>query len=127
MLRRAARRAAALGLQPRVRQADAARPGFADASFDTVVFTLALCTIADPGAALAQARRMLRPGGTLLVLEHVRAPQPDLARWQDRLTPLWAALSGGCHLNRDTRAATEEAGSPSTGCRKPTTRGPATA
>ena len=82
---------------------------FQDASFDAVVFTCALCTIGDPDAALAEARRVLRPAGRLVFLEHVRG-SGRLARWQDRLTPLWSRLMAGCHPNRDTAAAVERAG-----------------
>jgi ubiquinone/menaquinone biosynthesis C-methylase UbiE len=80
---------------------------FEDASFDTAVFTLVLCTVPDPRAALAEAARLLRPGGKLLFVEHVRAPEPGLARWQDRLERPWHFFADGCHCNRDTVAAIE--------------------
>jgi ubiquinone/menaquinone biosynthesis C-methylase UbiE len=71
-----------------------------DASIDTIVTTWTLCTIPDAGAALSQMRGVLRPGGRLLFVEHGRAPEERVSRWQDRLTPLWRRISGGCHLNR---------------------------
>ena len=74
-----------------------------------MVSTLVLCTVPDQEAALDEVRRVLRPGGRLLFIEHVRAAEP-MARWQDRLEPLWRRLLGGCHPNRDTVAAIEEAG-----------------
>jgi ubiquinone/menaquinone biosynthesis C-methylase UbiE len=80
---------------------------FEDSSFDTAVFTLVLCTVPDPAAALAEAARVLRPGGRLLFVEHVRAEDPGLARWQDRLEKPWRFLADGCHCNRDTVAAVE--------------------
>lgn len=90
--------------------AAAERLAFAGASFDTVVSTLVLCTVADPAASLAEIRRILRPGGDLLLLEHVRSSDPDTARLQARLTPAWKKLARGCHLDRDTAATVAAAG-----------------
>jgi ubiquinone/menaquinone biosynthesis C-methylase UbiE len=80
------------------------------ASFDSAVITFTLCTIPDPVSALREVRRVLKPGGELLFCEHGRAPEPAVQRWQDRLTPLWKPLAGGCHLNRDPRALLADAG-----------------
>jgi ubiquinone/menaquinone biosynthesis C-methylase UbiE len=81
---------------------------FADGSFDTVVSTLVLCTVADQGSSLREIRRVLRSEGRLLFIEHVRA-WGSMARWQDRIDPLRGRLLAGCHLNRDTVAAMGEA------------------
>jgi ubiquinone/menaquinone biosynthesis C-methylase UbiE len=83
---------------------------FDDDSYDTVVVTLVLCTVPDQPAALKEIARVLKPGGQLLFLEHVRANQPDLAKWQDRLETPWRFLGDGCHCNRDTVAAIGAAG-----------------
>ena len=80
---------------------------FEDSSFDTAVATLVLCTVPDPAAALAEAARVLKPGGRLLFIEHVRAEDPGLARWQDRLEKPWRFIGDGCHCNRDTVARIE--------------------
>jgi len=83
---------------------------FEDDSFDTVVVTLVLCTVPDPGAALQEIKRVLKTGGHFLFLEHVRADDPSLARWQDRLETPWRFLGDGCHCNRDTVAGIAAAG-----------------
>jgi len=75
---------------------------FPDASFDTVVATLVLCTVTDPERVLAEVERVLAPGGRLLFLEHVRATSERLARWQTRLNPIQKRFACGCHLDRPT-------------------------
>jgi ubiquinone/menaquinone biosynthesis C-methylase UbiE len=71
-----------------------------DKSIDSVVTTWTLCTIPDVRAALGEMRRVLRPSGQLLFVEHGRSPDEKVRRWQDRLTPFWKRVGGGCHLNR---------------------------
>lgn len=81
-----------------------------DASMDTVVMTYTLCSIPDPGRALAEVRRVLRPDGELMFCEHGLSPDAKVRRRQDRLTPLWSRIAGGCHLNRPIRSLIEQAG-----------------
>jgi len=83
---------------------------FASASFDTVVTTFTLCSVADQMAALAEARRVLAPDGQLLFLEHGLAPDSGPRRWQARLEPVWKRIAGGCHLTRPVTDAIEGAG-----------------
>ena len=83
---------------------------FEDDAFDTVVCTFTLCSVHTPSAALAQARRVLKPGGRLLYCEHGLAPDPDVAKWQRRIEPLWKRLAGGCHLTRPVTRAIADAG-----------------
>ncbi len=71
-----------------------------DDSVDTVLMTYTLCTILDTEQALRQMARVLKPGGEFIFCEHGAAPDPSVRRWQDRLTPIWKRLGGGCHLNR---------------------------
>lgn len=109
-LARAGRKAADLGIEVELRLASAEQLPFEDESFDVVVFTHSLCTIPDPVQALREAYRVLKPGAALHVLEHVRAAEPGLARWQRRVSPIWKVVSSGCHLDRDTRSTIEAAG-----------------
>jgi ubiquinone/menaquinone biosynthesis C-methylase UbiE len=93
-----------------LREGDAQALDFADASFDTVVGTLVLCTIPDPEKALAEMRRVLRPDGRLLFWEHVNARSRLGRGILGALTPLWSRVGGGCHPNRDTLEAIRRAG-----------------
>jgi len=81
-------------------QASAEHVPFAGATFDAIVMTWTLCSIASPLAALMEMRRVLKPGGDLLFVEHGLSPEIRIARWQHRLTPCWKRIGGGCHLDR---------------------------
>ncbi len=83
---------------------------FDDARFDTVVTTFTLCSVADQAAVLAEIRRVLKPGGTALFLEHGTAPDAGVAKWQRRIEPVWKRIGGNCHLTRPISAAYEQAG-----------------
>jgi len=105
-LRRARRRAPGVPLVCATAEALPFRP----ASFDTVAISLVLCSVPDPGAALAEVRRVLRDPGSVRLLEHVRSERGWEARWQDFIQPVWTRITGGCHPNRDTEAAVLRAG-----------------
>jgi ubiquinone/menaquinone biosynthesis C-methylase UbiE len=100
LLRMARERSATTSVPIEFLEASAETIPLDDASVDTVVTTWTLCSIPNAPRALAEMRRVLKPGGGLLFVEHGRAPEPGVARWQDRLDPLWSRLAGGCHLNR---------------------------
>lgn len=102
------RKVADAGRRPEVVGAGAEDLPFEDASFDTVVATLVLCTIPAPRRALEEISRVLKPDGRLLFLEHVRSDDAGLARWQDRLERPWGWFGRGCHPNRDTVAMINE-------------------
>ena len=110
MLRRLERKVSAARPATRVVQTEGESLPFDDGSFDTVVSTLVLCTVRDPAATLAEIRRVLAPGGRFLFLEHVRSDEPKLARWQDRLNPVWHAVAMRCNCNRPTLETIEAAG-----------------
>jgi len=82
----------------------------ASSSIDHVLCTWTLCTIPDPARALSEIRRVLRPGGQLHLAEHGRSPDPGVARWQDRLTPMQRRVAGGCHLNRPIAELVDRSG-----------------
>jgi len=96
-------------VERRTLRADGALP-FDSGRFDHVVTTWALCSIPDPLRALAEMRRVLKPGGRYLFIEHGRAPIERTARWQDRLNPLWCRLADGCNMNRPIERLVTEGG-----------------
>ena len=97
------------GIPVEVLGAEAQSLPFADDSFDVIVSTLVLCTVPDQRETLAEIRRVLRPDGRFLFMEHVRG-SGSISRWQDRILPLWRRLFAGCHPNRDTLASIKAAG-----------------
>jgi ubiquinone/menaquinone biosynthesis C-methylase UbiE len=110
MARRLERRIARLERRPKLVRAPAEALPVDDGVFDTVVSTLVLCTVEDPERALAEIRRVLRPEGSLLFLEHVRSDDRRLARWQDRLHGPWRSFAEGCNCNRPTLDLLRRAG-----------------
>ncbi len=93
-----------------IRQAVGEDIPFASRSFDTVVCTFTLCSVEDPDQVLAEMKRILRPGGQALFLEHGRSPDRNVAKWQDRIEPTWKRFAGGCHLTRPIGSAFRGAG-----------------
>jgi ubiquinone/menaquinone biosynthesis C-methylase UbiE len=110
LLERARRNMPRTDVPVRLLEGSAERIPLADRSMDTIVMTWTGCSIPEIGTALVEMRRVLKVGGRLLFVEHGRAPEPGVARWQDRLDPLWLKFSGGCHLNRKIDDLLAEAG-----------------
>jgi ubiquinone/menaquinone biosynthesis C-methylase UbiE len=106
----AAERVAACPVPVEFRGLDGQALPFPDASVDAVLSTFTLCTIPDWERALAEVRRVLKPGGRFHFLEHGRSPEPSVAKWQDWLTPIQRRIAGGCHLNRPIDRGIEAAG-----------------
>ncbi|WP_300578643.1 class I SAM-dependent methyltransferase [Phenylobacterium sp.] len=98
------------GLSVRVEDGTAEALPLEDASFDAVVCTFTLCSVCAPPPALAEARRVLRPGGRMLFCEHGLSPEPGPAAWQRRIEPVWKRLAGGCHLTRPVSGLIADAG-----------------
>lgn len=96
----ARRRAAGAGVRAEFLQGSASAIPLADKTIDTVVMTWTLCSIPDPLAALREMRRVLKPHGKLVFVEHGLSPESGIERWQHRLTPIWCRIAGGCHLDR---------------------------
>jgi SAM-dependent methyltransferase len=98
------------GLQVEIREGIAESLPFEAGSFDCVVCTFTLCSVQSPQKALAEAKRVLRPGGRFLYAEHGLAPDASVAAWQRRIEPAWKAIAGGCHLTRPITEAIAGAG-----------------
>ncbi|HJS12170.1 class I SAM-dependent methyltransferase [Sphingopyxis sp.] len=102
--------AAARGIDADIRGGIGEAMPFASGSFDTVVTTFTLCSVHDQAAVLSEIRRVLKPGGTALFLEHGAAPDDGVAKWQRRIEPIWKRIGGNCHLTRPIGDAYEKAG-----------------
>lgn len=110
MTRKAARAARRAGIGMELVNASAESIPLASQSIDTALITYTLCTIPETAPALAEIRRVLRPGGRLVFCEHGLAPDANVRKWQKRITPVWKPLAGGCHLDRDIPALIEQGG-----------------
>jgi ubiquinone/menaquinone biosynthesis C-methylase UbiE len=110
MLEKARQRLSEVGKPIELRQASAEELPFEDDTFDTVLGTLVMCSVLRPRQALAEIRRVLKPGGEYRFYEHVRYRHPFGALWQDLILPVWRWFAAGCHPNRDTGRLIREAG-----------------
>ncbi|NNC72714.1 MAG: class I SAM-dependent methyltransferase [Sphingomonadaceae bacterium] len=110
LLDRACDAAKAEGLEFDIEEGIAEALPFADDAFDTVLITFTLCSVQDQMQSLAEARRVLKPDGKLLFLEHGAAPDANVAKWQRRIEPVWKRIAGGCHLTRPITGAVAQAG-----------------
>ena len=110
LLEGALEHAAALGWDADIRPGRGEAIPFADGAFDTVVCTYTLCSVENAPQVLAEMRRVLKPGGRLLYLEHGRAPDPAPRKWQNRIEPFWKRAMGNCHLTREVGGSLRRAG-----------------
>ncbi len=110
LLDRARAQAAVKGWRADIREGVGESIPFSSGRFDTVVCTYTLCSVDDPAQVMSEMRRILKPGGRLLFLEHGRAPDASVAKWQDRIEPMWKRIGGGCHLTRPIGSALRGAG-----------------
>lgn len=110
LLDRSREAAQAIGIEADIRGGVGEAIPFASESFDTVLCTFTLCSVDDQKQVLAEMRRVLRPGGKILFLEHGRAPDEDVRKWQRRIEPIWKRIGGNCHLTRPITSAYEAAG-----------------
>ena len=118
------RRMQGLGIAVEHHQISAESLDFDTGSFDSVVSTLTLCSIPNVRAALAEVTRVLKPGGQFLFFEHGRHAESSVAKWQDRLNPLWKAIFDGCHINRDIAQLVSDAGLELRGIEHPSMHAP---
>ncbi len=110
LLDRSREAAQAIGIDADIRGGIGEAIPFASESFDTVLCTFTLCSVDDQKQVLAEMRRVLRPGGKILFLEHGSAPDEDVRKWQRRIEPIWKRIGGNCHLTRPITSAYETAG-----------------
>jgi len=110
LLSMARKRIAGLAFPVDLRRERAESLSLEDASIDTIVMTFTLCSVPEPVRALREMRRVLKPGGRLLFVEHGLAPDAGVRRWQQRLNPVWKRLAGGCNLNRKVDALLADGG-----------------